>query len=92
MGLTGLGAEICKNIVLCGVKSLTLLDDEEVTMQDFTAQFLIPRMDLGKNVRTLHHKGCETSVAIGHALQNESRIYIRFQNRRTLQTLQHSRH
>ncbi|CAB3977355.1 SUMO-activating enzyme subunit 1 [Paramuricea clavata] len=49
VGLTGLGAEICKNIVLCGVKSLTLLDDEVVTMQDFTAQFLIPRMDLGKN-------------------------------------------
>lgn len=51
MGLSGLGAEICKNIVLCGVKSLTLLDSEKVTEEDFTAQFLIPRTDLGKNVR-----------------------------------------
>ena len=50
MGLNGLGAEICKNIVLCGVKSLTLLDDQVVTTQDFTAQFLIPRTELGKNV------------------------------------------
>jgi ubiquitin-like 1-activating enzyme E1 A len=50
VGLNGLGAEICKNIVLCGVKALTLLDDQVVTTQDFTAQFLIPRTDLGKNV------------------------------------------
>lgn len=49
VGLSGLGAEICKNIVLCGVKSLTLLDGEKVTEEDFTAQFLIPRTDLGKN-------------------------------------------
>lgn len=50
IGLNGLGAEICKNIVLCGVKSLTLLDHQVVTKQDFTAQFLIPRVHLGKNV------------------------------------------
>ncbi|XP_028418274.1 SUMO-activating enzyme subunit 1-like [Dendronephthya gigantea] len=49
VGVNGLGAEICKNIVLCGVKSLMLLDDQEVTTQDFTAQFLIPRTDIGKN-------------------------------------------
>ena len=53
VGLSGLGAEICKNIVLCGVKSLTLLDDQVVTLKDFTAQFLIPRTDLGKNVRIM---------------------------------------
>lgn len=50
MGVNGLGAEICKNIVLCGVKSLMLLDDQVVTTQDFTGQFLIPRSDIGKNV------------------------------------------
>ncbi|XP_046859893.1 SUMO-activating enzyme subunit 1-like [Xenia sp. Carnegie-2017] len=48
-GLNGLGAEICKNIVLCGVKSLTLMDNQNVTEDDYTAQFLIPRADLGKN-------------------------------------------
>ena len=54
VGLNGLGAEICKNIVLCGVKSLTLLDDQVVTTRDFTAQFLIPRTDIGKNVRIIN--------------------------------------
>lgn len=49
IGLRGLGAEIAKNIVLAGIKSLTLLDHTEVTEEDTCSQFLIPQSELGKN-------------------------------------------
>lgn len=48
-GLNGLGAEISKNIILGGVKSVTFLDDKNVTELDFASQFFIPRGQLGKN-------------------------------------------
>lgn len=51
VGLGGLGAEVCKNIVLAGIKSITLMDDQIVTEADFFSQFLITREDVGKNVR-----------------------------------------
>lgn len=50
VGIKGIGAEICKNLVLSGVKSITLMDFGQVDEQDFVAQFLVQREDLGKNV------------------------------------------
>lgn len=50
IGVKGLGAEVAKNITLAGVKSVTLLDDGAVTLDDICAQFLVPRDQLGKNV------------------------------------------
>lgn len=49
IGLRGLGAEIAKNIVLAGIKSITLLDCTESTEEDGCSQFLISRNDVGKN-------------------------------------------
>ena len=49
VGLNGLGAEIAKNIVLSGVKSVTLLDSKNVEESDFCSQFFIPRTEVGKN-------------------------------------------
>lgn len=49
VGIKGIGAEICKNLVLSGVKSLTLMDSGQVDEQDFVAQFFVQREDLGKN-------------------------------------------
>jgi len=49
IGLKGLGAEFCKNIVLAGIKSLTLLDDKDATKLDTFSQFLIPRDQIGTN-------------------------------------------
>lgn len=49
IGLKGLGAEFCKNIVLSGIKSITLLDDQDSNTEDAANQFLIPRDQLGKN-------------------------------------------
>ncbi|XP_013400398.1 SUMO-activating enzyme subunit 1 isoform X1 [Lingula anatina] len=49
IGLQGLGAEISKNIVLAGIKSLTLMDHTVVTEEDACSQFLIPRSKIGEN-------------------------------------------
>jgi molybdopterin/thiamine biosynthesis adenylyltransferase len=48
--MQGFGAEICKNIILAGVKSVTMLDSGVVTDEDGCSQFLTPRDQLGKNV------------------------------------------
>ncbi|XP_043655427.1 SUMO-activating enzyme subunit 1 [Drosophila teissieri] len=48
-GLCGLGAEITKNIILSGVNSVKLLDDKNVTEEDFCSQFLAPRESLSTN-------------------------------------------
>ena len=50
VGISGLGAEICKNLVLSGVKSVTIVDPSPLTEDDLVSQFLAPRQDLGKNV------------------------------------------
>jgi len=49
IGLSGLGAEVAKNIILSGVKSVTLLDHDNVKKEDFNSQFLVNRDDLAKN-------------------------------------------
>ena len=51
--MKGLGAEVAKNITLAGVKSVTLLDDGVVSIDDICSQFLVPRAELGKNVRQI---------------------------------------
>jgi ubiquitin-like 1-activating enzyme E1 A len=48
-GLNGLGAEIAKNIILAGVKSVTFLDHRNVTELDFCSNFFVPRENLGQN-------------------------------------------
>lgn len=48
-GLNGLGAEVAKNIILSGVKAITLLDHQNVTEADFCSQFLAPQTSLGQN-------------------------------------------
>ena len=50
VGLKGLGAEISKNLILAGVKSLTMMDSENAEPEDMQHQFLIPESDIGKNV------------------------------------------
>ncbi|KAE8585568.1 hypothetical protein XENTR_v10021357 [Xenopus tropicalis] len=49
VGMRGLGAEVAKNLILAGVKALTLLDHEQVSSEDSRAQFLIPSGSLGQN-------------------------------------------
>lgn len=49
-GIRGLSNEVCKNLVLAGVGSVTIIDHNIVTEEDLGAQFLITEQDLGKNV------------------------------------------
>ncbi|KAH0462311.1 hypothetical protein IEQ34_009886 [Dendrobium chrysotoxum] len=48
-GLQGLGAEIAKNLVLAGVKSITLHDEGKVELWDLSSNFYLSEDDIGKN-------------------------------------------
>lgn len=48
VGLKGLGVEIAKNVVLGGVKSVTLYDPAPVQVADLSAQFFLTEADTGR--------------------------------------------
>ncbi|TNN17917.1 SUMO-activating enzyme subunit 1 [Schistosoma japonicum] len=48
LGMNALAAEIAKNIVLAGISSLTIIDDQQVTIEDCENNFLIPHDCLGQ--------------------------------------------
>ena len=48
IGLKGLGLEIAKNVILAGVKSVTIWDCSEVEMSDLSAQYYLKEGDVGK--------------------------------------------
>ncbi|URE12515.1 ThiF family [Musa troglodytarum] len=59
-GLNGTSVEFCKNIVLAGVGSLTLMDDRLVTEDALQANFLIPRDETVYSGRSLSELCCES--------------------------------
>lgn len=58
-GLGGLGVEIAKNVILGGVKSVTLHDENNVSMTDLSSQFYLSESDVGSNRATV----CEKQLA-----------------------------
>lgn len=48
-GLGGLGVEVAKNVILAGVKSVTLHDESPCTIEDLSSQFYLTENDIGKN-------------------------------------------
>ena len=48
VGLNGLGVETAKNVILAGVKSVTLHDNTPASWADLSAQFYLDEADLGK--------------------------------------------
>ncbi|ETP47163.1 hypothetical protein F442_06799 [Phytophthora nicotianae P10297] len=48
VGLNGLGVEIAKNVILAGVKSVTLHDDTPASKLDLASQFYLTEGDMGK--------------------------------------------
>lgn len=48
VGLRGLGVEIAKNIILAGVGSVTLYDNDTVQFADLSSQFYLSESDIGK--------------------------------------------
>uniref|UniRef100_A0A0N5AG07 SUMO-activating enzyme subunit 1 n=1 Tax=Syphacia muris TaxID=451379 RepID=A0A0N5AG07_9BILA len=58
-GLSGCGAEIAKNLVLAGLKSLTLLDTNKVSVDDECCQFLAPIGCIGQNRAEASKERCQ---------------------------------
>ncbi|XP_043697731.1 ubiquitin-activating enzyme E1 1-like isoform X2 [Telopea speciosissima] len=48
-GMQGLGCEIAKNLILAGVKSVTLHDEGTVELWDLSSNFIFSKDDVGKN-------------------------------------------
>ncbi|KAJ3165635.1 hypothetical protein HK101_000191 [Irineochytrium annulatum] len=49
VGMKGLGAEIAKNVILAGVKSVTLHDPAPTELSDLSSQFFLLPSDVGKS-------------------------------------------
>ncbi|KAI3856805.1 hypothetical protein MKX03_014123 [Papaver bracteatum] len=47
-GMNGLGAEIARNLILAGVKSVTLHDEGTVELWDLSGNFVFSESDVGK--------------------------------------------
>ncbi|KAI4967718.1 hypothetical protein ZWY2020_016967 [Hordeum vulgare] len=62
-GVNGTTIEFCKNIVLAGVGSLSLMDDHIVTEDDLSANFLIPHDES-------MHGGCSRAEACCESLKD----------------------
>jgi molybdopterin/thiamine biosynthesis adenylyltransferase len=50
LGVRGVTMEVCKNLVLAGVKAVTLVDDAPVSELDLAANFFLTTNDLGSKV------------------------------------------
>jgi ubiquitin-activating enzyme E1 len=48
-GLGGLGVEVAKNVILSGVKSVTLHDKQVCSMKDLASQFYLSESTIGQN-------------------------------------------
>lgn len=48
-GMRGLGVEIAKNVILSGVKSVTIQDEGLTAWSDLSSQFFLKQTDLGQN-------------------------------------------
>ncbi|KAG1656714.1 Ubiquitin-like modifier-activating enzyme 1 [Nymphon striatum] len=48
-GMKGLGVEIAKNVILSGVKSVTIYDNQPCEISDLSSQFFLNKADVGKN-------------------------------------------
>ncbi|KAH0792565.1 Ubiquitin-like modifier-activating enzyme 1 [Histomonas meleagridis] len=48
-GMGGLGVEIAKNVILAGIKNVTIHDTEKTTMEDLASQFYLTEEDIGQN-------------------------------------------
>ncbi|XP_019457647.1 PREDICTED: SUMO-activating enzyme subunit 1A-like [Lupinus angustifolius] len=59
-GMKGTVAEFCKNIVLAGVGSLTLIDDRVATEEAFSSNFLIPSDENVYGGKTLAQLCCDS--------------------------------
>lgn len=62
-GLGGLGVEVAKNVILGGVKSVTLHDEKTCTIADLSSQFYLSEGTIGQN-RAI--ASCEQLAELNH--------------------------
>jgi molybdopterin/thiamine biosynthesis adenylyltransferase len=48
-GLSGIGCEVAKNVILAGAKSVRLHDERSVAIEDLSSQFYLSEADVGQN-------------------------------------------
>jgi len=58
-GMGGLGVEIAKNVILSGMKAVTLQDTKLVCQHDLSSQFYVTESDIGSN----RAKACHSQLA-----------------------------
>ncbi|CAL8105724.1 unnamed protein product [Calicophoron daubneyi] len=74
-GLGGLGVEIAKNIVLAGVRSVTLYDQTSVTWGDLSSQFFVGTDDIGHNkAEVSRHKLAELNTHVTVQVLNKPNL------------------
>lgn len=65
-GVKGLGMEIAKNVILSGVKSVTLQDTEAVEVADLGTQFFLRDSDIGTNrAKATYNRATELNSYVG---------------------------
>ena len=62
VGLKGLHSEVCKNLVLAGVNSVTILENETVSAADLGAHLFLTEDALGKNVLHFYFENTLTEM------------------------------
>ncbi|XP_013188250.1 ubiquitin-like modifier-activating enzyme 1 [Amyelois transitella] len=62
-GLGGLGVEVAKNVILGGVKSVTLHDERTCTVSDLSSQFYLSEKTVGQNRAVA---SCEQLAELNH--------------------------
>lgn len=81
-GLGGLGVEIAKNVILGGVKSVTLHDDVVCKLTDLGSQFYLSDTDLGESTKNTHTFHAQKRKHVNHKEQRAciliSLIFSRF--------------
>lgn len=65
--MRALANEVAKNLVLAGIGSLTIQDDQVVTDDDLGAQFLPSEQNIGQNVRQTPHERKHNTECVGSA-------------------------
>ncbi|GIX71485.1 ubiquitin-like modifier-activating enzyme 1 [Caerostris extrusa] len=70
-GAKGLGIEIAKNIILGGVKSVTLHDVGDCEIKDLSSQYYLTKTDIGKN---------RAQVSVQHLVELNSYVSVHAHN------------
>ncbi|KAF7249672.1 Ubiquitin-like modifier-activating enzyme 1 [Varanus komodoensis] len=78
-GMKGLGVEIAKNIILAGVNSVTLHDQDNVKWSDLSSQFYLSENVVGKNraeVSRHHLANLNSNVSVKVAVEELTESFL----------------